>query len=298
MNEERKTQLQVGFFILVGLSIVGFLVVYFGRLGEGVRDSYQLRVEFANASGILRGSEVLLAGAQVGRVATAPVILPNLDGVYVDLRIFADVKIPSASKFIIGSSGLLGDKTVQIILLPNAKDSPPIEPGATIKGSMESGGLGGLADSASEVLPSVQEAVNNLNALTVKINTEVLNADTLANIRRTVSNLEATSTKLAAASERIDQLTTTAITTMESGQATVKSAGEAAENLEKAITDIRALVKEIRTGQGVLGTLISNRTMAENLKAFISNLRQHGVLWYKDKDKEASAGGSEAEGQR
>jgi hypothetical protein len=35
-SEERGTQLKVGIFILIGLVTVGLMVVYFGRLGEGL----------------------------------------------------------------------------------------------------------------------------------------------------------------------------------------------------------------------------------------------------------------------
>jgi hypothetical protein len=38
-------------------------------------------------------------------------------------------------------------------------------------------------------------------------------------------------------------------------------------------------VRDARNGKGALGTLISNRTMAENLQALVANLRRHGILW-------------------
>ena len=58
-SEDRVTQTKVGIFILIGLITIGMMVVYFGRLGEGVRSYYTLRAEFPNASGLLRGAEVL-----------------------------------------------------------------------------------------------------------------------------------------------------------------------------------------------------------------------------------------------
>ena len=60
-REDYSTQAKVGVFILIGLSTVALMVVYFGRMGEGFSDFYNVRVEFANASGLLRGSEVLVA---------------------------------------------------------------------------------------------------------------------------------------------------------------------------------------------------------------------------------------------
>ena len=121
--QEYTTQLRVGIFMGIGLLAIALMVVYLGRFGESIRDYYQIRVEYPNASGIYKGASVLLAGARVGSVESDPVILPDLDGVYVNLKIYKELQIPSASRFTIGSSGLLGDRFVQIALDKDAKSS-------------------------------------------------------------------------------------------------------------------------------------------------------------------------------
>ena len=55
-----------------GLAILAALVVQFGRLGEGFKTYYDLTVHFADASGLLKGSDVLLGGAKIGRVSGQP----------------------------------------------------------------------------------------------------------------------------------------------------------------------------------------------------------------------------------
>jgi len=318
-SEDRATQSKVGIFILIGLVTIGAMVVYFGRLGEGVRSYYNLRVEFPNASGLLRGAEVLLAGAKIGRVETSPTMLPNLEGVYVNIRVLDDVHIPSASEFLVGSSGLLGDKYVEIHLKPNAKDSPPIEPGSTVKGGKDGGGLSSMADGVSELLPKLKAAVENIDSITKKIDTGVLNedgikslAETLKNIRDvakkvdtgvlsdegvksladTLKNLQTTSTTLAATSGKIDsvvakvdKVVVQAESTIASGQGTMDSARKAADELQRALADIRGLLRDVKQGQGALGTLISNRETADNLRSLIANLRRYGILWYRDGEK-------------
>ena len=86
--QEYTTQLRVGIFMGIGLLAIALMVVYFGRFGESIRDYYQIRVEYPNSSGIYKGASVLLAGARVGSVESDPVILPDLDGVYVNLKIY------------------------------------------------------------------------------------------------------------------------------------------------------------------------------------------------------------------
>ena len=77
----------------------------FGRVGEGFKTYYDVSVQFPDASGLLKGSDVLLAGAKIGRVSGGPKLVPGGEGVLVPLRIFDYVKIPTGSKFTVGSSG-------------------------------------------------------------------------------------------------------------------------------------------------------------------------------------------------
>lgn len=287
-SEERSTQTKVGIFILIGIITIGMMVVYFGRLGEGVRNYYSLRVEFPNASGLIRGSEVLLAGAKIGRLVNDPTILPDMNGVYVELRIFDSVKIPSASEFSVGSSGLLGDKFVQIDLKPGAKDSGSIAPGTTIQGTNGGGGLGGMAEDAGALVAELRTTVGNVNSVVKKLDTGLLNEEGIASLKETLKNLQTTSSSLAAASAKVDGVVAKAETTIESGKGTMDSAKKAADELQRALSDIRSLLREVRQGQGALGTLIANRETADNLRALVSNLRKYGILWYRDGEKSKS----------
>jgi phospholipid/cholesterol/gamma-HCH transport system substrate-binding protein len=295
-SKERASQLRVGIFMAIGLLAIGLMVVYFGRFGESIHGTYKIRVEYPNASGIYKGASVLLAGAKIGSVENNPVILPNMDGVYVTLRIFEEVKIPTAAEFTIGSSGLLGDRFVQIVLGKDAKSAPPIAPGAVIQGKSEAG-MGDVFNQAASLLTDVQTAVGNINKIAEKLNTEVLKDTTVANLNTTLSNLKEASAAVSEASKKIDGVVKKAGEAIDSGKQTFTSANEtftsanqtfttakgAAEDLKKAIGDLRTLIQQAKQGRGALGALISDREMAENLRALVSNLRRSGILWYKDR---------------
>jgi phospholipid/cholesterol/gamma-HCH transport system substrate-binding protein len=277
-TEDRGTQFRVGIFILIGLTTVALMVVYFGRLGEGLSNYYNLRVEFANASGIIRGSEVLLAGAKVGRVVNEPEILPDMKGVFLEIRILEQVRIPVGSEFSIGSSGLLGDKYIQIVLKEEGPGGATIEPGSTIQGNDAGDGFGGLTTGAGDLITDLRSTVKNINAVVTKLDSTVLSKKELESLSSTIKNLETTSGKLAESSGRIDAL-------LESGKTTMDSTGKAAEELHKTLEAFRELANQARTGKGLLGTLVSNKEMADNLRSFVLNLRKHGILWYKDTQK-------------
>lgn len=274
-SEDKGTQIKVGLFILIGLLTVGMMVVYFGRLGEGFSSYYNVKVEFTNASGLLRGSEILLAGAKVGRITNEPVILPDMRGVYVDVRILDQVKIPVGSTFSIGSSGLLGDKYIEIALDGAGAEKGFIKAGDVLQGSDGNGGVAGMAKGAGDLIGDLRTTVGNINAVVKKLDSTILSKDELASISATMKNLETATGRIADASKQLD-------TTMASGKATMDSAKKAADELQQTLSAIQKLVDQAKSGSGVLGTLISNREMASNLRSLVLNLRKHGILWYKD----------------
>ena len=295
-SKERASQLRVGIFMAIGLLAIGLMVVYFGRFGESIHGFYRIRVEYPNASGIFKGASVLLAGAKIGFVENNPVILPDMNGVYIDLKIFEEVKIPNAAEFTIGSSGLLGDRYVQIVVAKDAKSAPPIAPGAVVQGKSEAG-MGDVFDQAGSLLVDIQIAVNNINKVAEKLNTEVFKETTVANLSTTLSNLKEASAAVSEASKKIDGVVKKAGEAIDSGKQTFASANEtftsanqtftsaksAADDLKKAIGDLRSLLQQARQGRGALAALISDREMADNLRALVSNLRRSGILWYKDR---------------
>ncbi|GAT33707.1 ABC-type transporter Mla maintaining outer membrane lipid asymmetry [Terrimicrobium sacchariphilum] len=278
---ERGSQLKVGIFMAIGLAAIAAMVVYFGRFGDSVRGYYQIRVEYPNASGILQGAGVLLAGAKVGVVATPPVILPDMNGVYVMLKIYEEVKIPSKSEFTIGSSGLLGDRFIQINLQPGASQSEPIQPGAVIQGKNETG-MSEIFDQVGPVVGEAREAITNIKNISKKLNEQVLTETMLKDLNASMANLKTTTQSFADASKRLDSIMDKAEKTIGTGEDALLSAKGAADELKKTITDVRGIVQQVKAGNGALGVLLSDKQTAENLRILVESMRKRGILWYKD----------------
>jgi hypothetical protein len=60
------------------------------------------------------------------------------------------------------------------------------------------------------------------------------------------------------------------------------SAKEAAEGLQSAIGDTRKVLRSAMQGKGLVATLLNDQQLANDLHALITNLRAHGVLFYRD----------------
>jgi len=288
-KQETATLLRVGIFMAIGLSVIAAMVVYFGRFGDAVRDYYDIRAEFPDASGIYKGAGVLLAGAKVGIVGNDPVILPDMDGVYVNLKIYDDVEIPSKSQFLIGSSGMLGDKFVQIMLDSDAKGSAPIPRNTTVKGRTGAG-LGELTTKADAMMSELQETVANIKSITAKLDTGVFTGTTMGDLNTTIANLKQTSASFAESAKKIDGLVEQAGGAIKGGEATFASAKGAADELKKTLVDARGLLQQARQGKGALGVLLNDKEVADNLRALVANLKRNGILWYKDKSAPPESG--------
>jgi len=279
-HSEKGLELKVGAFVLVGLGVLAFLLVQFGRLGEGFQSYYQLLIKFPDASGLLKGSDVLLAGAKIGHVSGGPRLAPSGQGVEVPVRIFGFVKIPAGSRFTVGSSGLLGDRFVAVTA-PQRITENFVPKNSVIEGTRDTG-IDDLTKEGGALVEDLRTAVQNANAAIEKLNNEALSETNLENIKSAVANLNTATTALAGSTQKIDGV-------LDKASETMDSAKKAADDLPATIADARKTIQaatetiqKASTGKGALATLLTNQEFANDLKALVSNLRAHGILFYRD----------------
>src|ERR1700746_3244770 len=184
-RHERGLEFKVGIFVFVGLAMLGALVVQFGRLGEGFKTYYPLTVRFDDASGLLKGSDVLLGGARIGKVAGGPRLVREGNGVLVPLKIYDYIKIPEGSKFTVGSSGLLGDRFVNVTMPPGTPKSF-VAPNAFINGTRETG-IDDLTREGGALVGDLRGVVQKIDTTVTRLNEEVISKETAANLRSSVA---------------------------------------------------------------------------------------------------------------
>ena len=280
VQSEKTLELKVGAFVLAGLAVLAALVVQFGRVGEGFKTYYGLTVKFPDASGLLKGSDVLLAGAKIGRVSGGPRLVQSGEGVEVPLRIFDYVKIPAESKFTVGSSGLLGDRFVAVTM-PAGPPESYIAKGSVIEGTRETG-LDDLTREGGLLVSDLRNAVQNVNTTISRLNTETLSETNLENLKASMEHLNTATTALAQSTQKIDGV-------IEKAGGTMDSAKKAADDVQVAIADARKtiqaateVIQQATSGKGAFAALLTNQDLARDLRALVSNLRAHGVLFYRD----------------
>ena len=305
MSTERKgLEIYVGLFLFIGLATIAVMVIVFGRVGEGFAKTYPLTVEFPNASGLVKDSDVLLSGARIGKVITTPKLIGSLYAVEVTLKIREEVQIPRTAQFVVGSSGLLGDRYVDVI--PPATFGPDdmAKPEEKIKGTRVAG-LDDLTQKGGVVMDQLIKELDDIQKITVQLHSGLLSEQNMKNLTETFANLKTTSTNLNESMKKLDPIMAKADAAVDSAKGTMKTAEGAAAEFKKTVEEFRkvagsagktmdsakalvdsgkSLIDKANNGQGALGLLLSDRQTAENLRALIANSRRSGFIFYKDKE--------------
>jgi len=265
-RHERGLEFKVGVFVFVGLAMLGALVVQFGRLGEGFKTYYPLTVRFADASGLLKGTDVLLAGARIGKVAGGPKLVREGGGVAVPLKIYDYIKIPEGTKFTVGSSGLLGDRFVNVTIPPGLPKAY-LPPNAYVDGARETG-IDDLTREGGALVNDLRGTVQKVDTTVARLNQDTLSSENMENLKASMEHLNQATGSLAESSKKLDGV-------IEKADSTMTSAKKAADNLQKVL---RAAAQ----GNGLVAALLNDQQLANDLHALITNLRAHGVLFYRD----------------
>lgn len=103
----------VGIFVVIGLICIAYMTVKLGDVTVFGDDSYSLTARFSSVTGLKNGSSVEMLGIEVGKVEKLQLDQEKQQAM-VELRIKNDVQVYDDAIASIKTSGLIGDKYVQI----------------------------------------------------------------------------------------------------------------------------------------------------------------------------------------
>jgi len=305
-STQRRRDLVVGIFVIVGLAALGWMVLKFGDLPTAVSRmrSFQVSVRFPTATGVQKDTPVRFCGYQVGRVTyvMAPEVLENLitHQRYHQTKCILSINkrytdIPSNVEVKLMTRGL-GSSYIELQVDPNNLPAPPKDPNRPetifLVNNME---LQGSAGMTSEFFP--EESQKKLSSLVDGIGTFISNANDIIgdpnntrNIKATLANFTEAShgvtVAMAKATEAMDdaqktlqefrQFTSTGTETLKSADAKaerlVASITRTSDELGKAISQMRLATEKVNTGDGTVGRLINDGRLYEGLLESTSQL--------------------------
>lgn len=231
-----KPETKLGIFTVLGLIIFGFSLYFLG--GFSVTRSYDLNIKFADVSGLPVRAPVKLSGVEVGKVKQ--IKIENGD-VIVVAQINEGTAIYPGARFSVVMTGIIGSKYLKV----EQGDTmlAAYKPGAYIEGVNELP----MDAMITQTMASIKEfvdSVNNQGAFGDQLN------QTMTEVRQLSANL--------------NQLV-----------ASMKPyLSRSARNLDDITERLNELLAGIEQGQGVIGGLMKDEQMKQDVKESVTNLKE------------------------
>lgn len=291
-----STELKVGLFALLVITIMTFMTFKVGGLDWMKEEGNIYYVYFKNIAGLDEKTKLKIAGVDAGFIKK----IELHEGVAkMTVRVQKEVRMFSDASASIKATGLLGDKYLEI--KPGSKE-PALKNGDTIQDVLEivdiddmvrklskvSENISTLAIALNEALGtedakrSLRETVSNLSKITANLNeTIVVNDEKMRNVLDNIKTLTASLNELV---DKNKEPITDTVGNLREFSAKLKTDGpELIANLNKTTRELKEMIEEtkpsikntvesldkitkkIDQGEGTLGKLVKDERLYENI---------------------------------
>lgn len=260
MSREAKVGLTLalaGFLLVLGIFLVGD--------EEGVWQSkYELKVVYDNVQGLRDGAPVRLAGLRVGSVKGIAFSTDYPGKLEVTLKVDKGVKekIRTDSEAMIGTLGLLGDKTVELSV--GSPDSAVVEVGGYVRAGRTASIEAIIAESA-DMVDNIKDASRHAKEIIEKINKGTGSLGLFVNDPNVYFDLD----KLLVLTRKLTE-------EIESGKgsfAKFVSDSTFYVELTRFFTTTGDLLDSLSTGEGTLPKLLNDPAPYEDIKSIVTDWR-------------------------
>ncbi len=265
MNESSgRTELIVGFFVLVTMVVLFLLVILVGQEEQLFERRIKISATFGSVGGLLPGAAVRLAGIQVGQVSDISLTSEGKAKLSIALQERARKYVSIDSIATVETQGLLGDRIVSISLGNGA----PIEDGQSLQSKDPVDMMVAVTDLLGEVQPGLtefSEVLQNLASISRNIEQGVglvgrlLSDEELADnaaevvdgMRLALENVNAVTEKIRVASEDFPDL-------VHNGTEAFKSMISTTEDIRELSTEAKSLLAKVNESVGQLPAMANS----------------------------------------
>ena len=242
---------------------------------------------YEQVNGLQDAATVVISGVKVGQV-TGVVLNTEQGGVDVTLSIDSKFDIPTDSRAMIFSAGLMGGKSIEI-KLGEAKEY--LESGDTIQTGVTLDMFDTLANELGDIKVKVSTLLDNLNQTIEGVDSLI--DDNSKSLTKTIASLNAVMADLKKSNiiGNIDGFCATLnqngakldniITDINSVTKTLNEQN-AGEKLSQAINEVNTLLAKVNSGSGSIGNLVSDDKLykelaqaSQNLSTLLADLKEN-----------------------
>lgn len=281
---QKKRNMVVGGFVIIAFLAFIYMIYKFQELPLVVSRwrSFQIMVNFPNASGAQENTPVQYCGYQIGRVinVSPPFLYRDERGrAYHQVRVTMAVEnkytsIPSNVDIKLMRRGL-GSSYIELLRDPNKLPEPLDTERPETAFLVDEMELQGSTGMTSEFLPP--EFQNEVKTLVGSINTLANNVNKIIGDRENQANFKQTLVNITALTERATAMTEQARKMLESmGQlsdAGTEAVQNTAEQLDGTLTELREILSKANSGDGTAARLLNDGRLYENLRDSVEELK-------------------------
>jgi phospholipid/cholesterol/gamma-HCH transport system substrate-binding protein len=252
MKNSIATETKVGIFVIMGILVLAYFTIRVGKISLR-EEGYQVQTYVDSAAGLDKNSPVRIAGVEVGKVES----ISLADGkAKVIMRLPYKVKIPDGSKLYVKSSGLLGEKYIEIVPGPG--------PGfVKANGTIEEGGPSVDVD---RVLTQLSSIGSDIQTITKSLSHVLGGPEGEESIRELVEGAKETVVNLQNITQTIDR-----------GEGTLGKLVKDEKlytDVKETMTNLKEVTRSIEEGKGTLGKLIKDETLYVETKATMTEAKE------------------------
>lgn len=242
--KKSNLEFKVGVFVMLSLVILGYLVIKAGSLN--LKPGYTVRLIFDSVSGIDTGTTVRLAGVPVGEVKNIQVVRSPEGRTEVEVTawITQGALIEDDAEIRINSIGLLGEKYIEIT--PGTTGNKTLAAGSVVAGKTPVN-IEKITESGDRLIKKLEYAADNINHV-------IADPAFQSSVKGTFSNAEHT---------------------FNDADAAMSDFKEVSADLKDAAKSARIVMGRLRDGEGTVGRLMKDDTIARDLEAFVADIKAH-----------------------
>jgi len=238
-----KAETKLGIFTILGLCVFGFSLYFLG--GLSITRTYELNIKFADVSGLPVKAPVKLSGVEVGKVKQIKIE----DGTVVVVAEINDGQpIYHGAQFSVVMTGIIGTKYLRIVQGPST--GKIYKAGEYITGVDEIP-MDVMITQTMASIKDLADSVNNQGVFGAQLN------QTMKEVRQLSANL--------------NQLVASMGPTVKD---TLRNLDAASARLNDVMAKADALLAGIEKGEGVVGGLLKDPQMKEDVKESVSDLKE------------------------
>lgn len=273
------------------VAIMGVIILFFGmNFLKGLNvfsstDDYY--IEFKDISGLSTSSPIYADGFKVGTVKDVIYDYSGDHPTRVLVGLDKAMRIPAGSTAEI-ESDFMGNIKVNLLLANNPRER--VMPGSTIKGNVNGGALGKVAD----MIPTIEKMLPKLDSILGSLNTLLADpalAQSLHNVQTITGNLTTSTAEL---NKLMASLNKGVPVMMAKADGVLDNTNKLTSNLaqldiqntmqqvDQTINNVKELTAKLNSNNGTLGLLMNDPSLYNNLNStmcsadsLLTNLRQH-----------------------